>query len=554
MKYKCILLFIWIIITQVIHPQSSIFKDYDVLNYKLNLDLYNCYSTPYPHSFRAEEEVTIRALNQIDKIYLNASNFSLIIDDVTVDADSFSHSNDTLTIFLNKEYKKNELINIKIDYTHKDVVDGAFFVRDGFLFTNNAPEGARNWYPCFDHPSDKATFEITAKTPANVLLGSNGSLKDSILIGDTIYYNWKSKDPVATYLTTISSKKDYQLDIINWQNKEGESIPVRFYWNKGESYQAISHIKKITPEMMSYFSEMFSDYPFEKNGYATLNELFVYGGMENQTLASLCPDCWDEGLIAHEFSHTWFGNLITPLTWADVWLNEGFATFVEGLWFEQKYGKQVYEEYIRIQAERFFIAEEKFPIFNTQWRDKIPDTQTLYNGEIIYAKASVVIHMLRNVLGDSIFFSALKNYTNDTDLQYGSITTEKFIAKMMNYTGMDLGWFFNQWLLTSGYPEYNIFYTYTLTEESKWLVDLIISQHNKENYYYSSPLEVTFRFPDGSLKSEQIFNSENNQQFQFQYEQKPVELFIDPKNKFPLKKIQIEELEEEILETEQYIY
>ena len=85
---------------------------------------------------------------------------------------------------------------------------------------------------------------------------------------------------------------------------------------------------------MTTYSELFGEHPFEKNGFATLNNQFVWGGMENQTLTSLCPNCWDEGLISHEFAHQWFGDMITCATWADIWLNEGFATYTEALWLE----------------------------------------------------------------------------------------------------------------------------------------------------------------------------------------------------------------------------
>jgi aminopeptidase N len=145
------------------------------------------------------------------------------------------------------------------------------------VFTNNAPEGARNWFPCYDHPSDKATFELIAKTPANVLLGSNGSLVDSIIIADTIYYHWKSRDPVATYLVVISAKVNYNLDIVEWMNPEtNEIIPTRFYWQDGENINNLNYIKSINNKMMDFFSDLFGTYPFEKNGYATLmNILFT---------------------------------------------------------------------------------------------------------------------------------------------------------------------------------------------------------------------------------------------------------------------------------------
>lgn len=538
--HKAIFLFLFSV--SFTFPQSELEKDFDILKYNLEVDLFNNYQQPYPHSFDGKLEIEFKALDELTQLKLNASSFSMMINSVSDDDVSFQHKSDTLYVHFNKPIKKNSIRRITIKYHHNDVVDGAFFVKDGMLFTNNAPQGARKWFPCFDHPSDKALFELKAKTPADVLLGSNGLLVDSTKIADTIFYNWRTIYPLSTYLVVVSSKKNYQLDEIEWKSLLGRKIPVRFYWNEGENQSALNLIKSITPQMMDYFSELLCDYPFEKNGYATLNELFIFGGMENQTLISLCANCWDESLIAHEFAHQWFGNLITLKTWSDVWLNEGFATFAEGLWIEHRFGQDAYKQYMAVQAERFFQAEDKFPIFNTDWRDKIPDINKLYNGPIIYAKASAVLHMLRYVLGDSVFFNALKSYTNNSDLQYGNISTEEFIVKFMNYTGKDLGWFFNQWLAGTYYPVYKNYYSITQTD-SEFIVDLVFTQENKENIYYQMPFKIKILFEDGTSVEEIVFNEMNNQNFQFIYNKKPIKIYFDPENNILLKEMYVEELE-----------
>lgn len=547
MKNFSKIFFVFLIIASLTYSQSESEKDFDILKYTLELDLYNNYLPPYPHSFNGLLDIEFKALGDIKQIKLNASSFSIMIKSITGNNISFEHKSDTLFINFNEPVKRNSVKKLTIKYFHNDTVDGAFFVKDGMVFTNNAPQGARKWFPCFDHPSDKALFELKAKTPADVLLGSNGLLIDSVKIADTIFYNWKTEYPLSTYLITISSKRNYNLSEIFWRNLNKKSVPVRFYWNEGENQSALTHIISITPDMMSYFSDLLCDYPFEKNGYATLNELFIFGGMENQTLISLCANCWDEELIAHEFSHQWFGNLITLKTWADVWLNEGFATFAEGLWIEHRFGKDAYKEYMRIQAERFFQSENKFPIFNSEWRSRIPDLGTLYNGEIIYAKAASVLHMLRYTLGDSIFFAALKSYTNDKSLQYGNISTEEFISKIISYTGKDVGWFFNQWLAGTYYPVYKNYYSIT-EESSEYLVDLIFTQENEENIYYKMPFEVKILFEDGSSITENVFNEMNNQNYQFIYSKKPIKIYFDPDEKISLKEMYIEELENVIID------
>jgi aminopeptidase N len=183
----------------------------------------------------------------------------------------------------------------------------------------------------FDKPSDKALFDLTARVKSNVKLGSNGILADSTLNGNYLTYHWVSNQNVATYLMVITSKVNYQLKIGWWHklNNPDDSIPLRYYFNQGENP---APVMAILPEMTTWYSQNFIEHPFEKNGFATLNSDFSWGGMENQTLTSLCPGCWSESLAAHEYAHQWFGDMITCNTWADIWLNEGFATWSEARW------------------------------------------------------------------------------------------------------------------------------------------------------------------------------------------------------------------------------
>ncbi|MDP2362740.1 MAG: M1 family aminopeptidase, partial [Ignavibacteria bacterium] len=324
---------------------ADIQHSFDAINYKLNLDIYNCFISPYPKSFTGSVILTFQVDSTLNYIKLNAVNSSLVIDSVRLAGVSFTHTSNILTINLDRTYNIDETAQVKIYYKHNNVSDGALYVSNGFLFTDCEPEGARKWFPCWDKPSDKATFDLTVRVPATVKLGSNGRLADSTRNVDTIYYNWISNDNVATYLMVMTGKVNYNLDIVYWQkiSNPNELVPIRFYWNAGENVSSLNNMKIKVPQMMTAYSVLFGEHPFEKNGFATLNNQFVWGGMENQTLTSLCPNCWDESLIAHEFAHQWFGDMITCATWADIWLNEGFATYTEALWLEHLYGYSSYK-------------------------------------------------------------------------------------------------------------------------------------------------------------------------------------------------------------------
>lgn len=514
-------------------------QSFDIQNYSLELNLYNNFISPYPHSFEGKETITLRTLKNIDKIILNASSKSLMIDSVIGNKIIFKHQNDSLIIKSDKILRKGKEISFQIIYHHRDIIDESFFVKNGMVFTMNAPEGARNWFPCFDHPSDKATFSIKVKTPNNVLLASNGILKDSVQIADTIFYKWETNFPIATYLINITAKINYKLDIGEWQNHQ-----IRYYWNEGENYKNLKEVETIVPKMLTLYSKLFGNFPFEKIGFATLDDQFSFGGMENQTIISLCPDCWQEDLIAHELAHEWFGNMISPKHWSDIWLNEGFATYVEGLWYEKTYGEKVYQNYIESNAERYFSSDKFFPIYNPEWAKRTPSIDSLYNGSIVYSKAAVVLHTLRKVIGDSLFFKAIYSYATDPKLKYANASTEDFLNHINKTTGKNFDWFFNEWLNYPKHPVYDVYYTIKNTSLEKWGIDFKIAQVNLNNFIFKMPIEVVIMFNDGTSEHKMIYNDVQNQIYSYSFNKKPVGMLFDESNRIPLKEVLIKEVKD----------
>lgn len=517
---------------------------FDVLNYTLDLDLYGNFISPYPKSFTGSVVVTFRIDSSLNTIKLDALNTSLAIDSVRLNGTSFNHASNILTINLDRTYSPGEIANVKIFYRHLNVTDNAFNVGGGFVFTDCEPEGARKWFPNWDKPSDKATLNLRAKVPATVKLGSNGRLADSTKIGDTIYYNWISRDPIATYLMVISAKVNYNLDIVNWQNPNNPSeiIPIRFYWNSGESQSSLNNIKtKIIP-MATYFSQKFGDHPFEKNGFATLNNQFSWGGMENQTLTSLCPNCWSENLIAHEFAHQWFGDMISPGTWADIWLNEGFATYLEAIWSEYSGGYSAYKQSINGDANSYMSGNPGWPIYNPQWAITTPPTSQLFNSAITYAKGSCVLHMFRYVLGDAQFFNAIKSYATDTlNFKHKSAVTADFIAKINSVTGQDYTWFFNQWIYNPNHPIYANKY-YFMQSDGYWKVGFIADQTQTNTIFFKMPVELKIQFTDFSDTTIRVMNDIDEQHFVFWFTKQPQSITFDPNNNIVLKQATLSQI------------
>lgn len=518
-------------------PNSPRHK-FDVLNYNLDLDIFHCYSSPYPKNFTASNIVRFKVDSVLNSIDLDADNGSLQIQSVGMAGVSFLHENDKLTINLNDTYEAGDTVEVSIHYQHLNVVDNAFYVSNGFVFTDCEPQGARKWFPCYDQPSDKARLTLRAKVPLNVKLGSNGSLADSVIVADSLWYTWTSRDPIATYLMVISSRVNYNLQIVNWQNpgNENEIIPFRFYYNPGENPTAM--INMITPLANFYYS-LFGDHPFEKDGFATLNPQFQWGGMENQTLTSLCPGCWYSSLIAHEFAHQWFGDMITCATWADLWLNEGFATYIEALWTGEVNGQPAYEEELADNAAYYLATNPGWPISDPDWAINPPSNNVLFNYSITYMKGSCVLYMYRYVVGDSLFFSSLYDYANDTlNFRYQSATIPDFIAKMNESTGQDLDWFFNEWIYQPNHPEYNNTYSFKEMENNQWNVHFQANQTQSDATFFAMPLEIRIQFEDASDTIVKVMNDVNHQVFVMQFNKQPVALTFDPNNRIILKEAQ----------------
>ncbi len=509
---------------------------YDVLNYKLNLDIYHCYAPPYPKSFTAVEEVHFKVDSALSFIKLNAVNEYLTVDSVGLAGISFTHTQNILTINLDASFDPGDTVTVRIYYHHLNFFDNAFFVANGFVYTNTPPEFARNWFPCWDKPSDKAALDLTAKVPSTVKLGSNGRLEDSVLTGDTIYYRWVSRDPVATYLMVISSKVNYNLDITNWVNPNtNDTVPIRFYWNQGENQANLQSIKDQMQPMMTYFSDLFGDYPFEKCGFATLNSQFPFAGMENQTLISLCPNCWEEILAAHEFSHQWFGDMISPATWSDVWLNEGFATYCEALWYEYTSGYTGYKTAVDNHALQYLATNPGYPIYDPSWAVTTPPIVILYNYAIIYAKGSGVLHMLRTVLGDSVFFAGLKQYATDPALKNQNAYTSDLVSVFNNVSGQDLSWFFDEWVYGPNHPVYQNTYDIDSISSSQWKISLLVKQTQANASFFKMPVKLKVNFGDGTDTLFTIFSETNNQIFEFAFNKKPAGLVFDYGNDIVLK-------------------
>jgi aminopeptidase N len=539
---------------QQMHSSSRSFRGpnspvhtFDVLKYSMNIDLSNQFDTPYPQDFTADIVVQFRVDSILNSIKLDAVNSSLSVTSVGMAGTSFTHTNDTLSITLDQTYQPGDTVEVSIDYEHLDVEDHAFYVSNGFVFTDCEPEGARKWFPCYDKPSDKAALDLLATVPSSVRLGSNGYLVDSTASGSNLIYHWRSDNPIATYIMVISARKNYNLDIVYWERpSDSVMVPFRFYYNNGEDP---SYIESVIPGMCDYFSDAYGEHPFEKNGFATLNSDFAWGGMENQSLTSLCPGCWGENLVSHEFAHQWFGDMISPGTWADLWLNEGFATWSEAYWYESSGGYSSYKNDIKNNANSYLSGNPGWPIYNPEWIEETPPNSVLFNYAITYAKSSCVIHQFRYIVGDSLFFKAIKAYATDTvKFKFKSAVTEDFVDKVGEEVGEDMHWYFDTWLKEPNHPVYQNEYYFDEQEGGSWKIYFLAKQTQTEPEFFPMELNIFVAFDDFSDTTFRFRNMSNNEEFVFDVDKKPIQVFFDLDNEIVLKQasltVSTEEFEE----------
>jgi hypothetical protein len=332
----------------------------------------------------------------------------------------------------------------------------------------------------------------------------------------------------------MSAKVNYNLDIVYWHkiSNPNDSVPFRFYYNAGEDP---SYIESIIRPMTTYYSQNYCEHPYPKNGFASLNNLFPWGGMENQTLTSIHPNDWNEDLISHEFCHQWFGDMITCATWADIWLNEGFATWSEAFWDEHSGEMAAYKARIDYYAAGYLADNPGWAIYVPDWAIHTPSVDTLFYLSITYYKAACALHQIRYMLGDTLFFHTLQAYCADTNLRFKNATTDDFNAKVNQVTGQNYDWYFNAWIRQPNHPVYQNSYDYQDIGSGQWKVNFRTHQTQTNAPFFPMILEIKFHLSDSSYQTMRIMNDTENQQFSWIFTSKPLSFQFDPDDQIVLK-------------------
>lgn len=452
---------------------------------------------------------------------------SVVIGQATV---AFVQHPASVTITLNRSYGHGELVVLDVYYQgvpsysgFGSFVDTTTSQGAPWIWSLSEPYGAKDWWPCKDHPSDKADSADIWVTVSNGLkVGSNGLLLAVVDNGNgTSTWQWSERYPISTYLISIAISNYAAFS--NWfRYSPTDSMEVLNYVLPEHLSQGLANLPR-TISMLEIFSEKFGLYPFIKEKYGHAE--FGWGGaMEHQTMTSATVGAFAEYVVAHELAHQWFGDLVTCANWPNIWLNEGFATYAESIYFEAKYGQASYWNDVLRKAPTAKTAVGTIYVSDTS------EVRTLFDGSLVYRKGSWVLHMLRHVLGDSIFFRSLKSYLEDPRYRFGVAATEDFQHVCETISGMSLGYFFAEWIYGEKYPKYS--YSWSAARgASGYDVSVTINQTTGTSNpsFFTMPVDLRVSAP-GWDTTVVLFNTFDEQEFAFNVSHPPVSADLDPEN------------------------
>lgn len=397
---------------------------------------------------------------------------------------SFSHPNDVVKIPFQSPVAQKDSISLYYSGVPSSTGLNSFTQSihnaTPIIWTMSEPFGAKGWWPCKQSLDDKTdSIDIIITCPKDYKAASNGILVSEYISGNQRICHWKHRYPIAAYLVCMAVT-NYAV-FSNFVPLGATSLEVLNYVYPEDSVSAVAGTQKIIAQMQFYDS-LLGSYPFikEKYGHAQFG---WGGGMEHQTMTFV--KSWNFELLAHELAHHWFGNKITCGAWEDIWLNEGFATYMSGVCFEHLQPADWYS------FKRNLITTITSENGGSVLCDDPDDAGRIFDGRLTYAKGGMMLHSLRWVLGDSIFFEALRSYLSDTSLAYNYALTGDLKSHFENASGKDLSWFFNDWYYGQGFPSYQIRVLNNSTEKITFKIEQ--SQSHPSVPFFEMPLPLQFK-------------------------------------------------------------
>ena len=398
------------------------------------------------------------------------------------------------------------------------------------IWTQGEAEDTRYYIPIYDYPNNRTTTEMIVTVPANWVTVSNGKLESVVDAGQGLKtWTWRQSQPISTYLISLVAG-EFDERKITWRN-----IPVDYRVPRGEA-DRIEPTFVRTPDMLSFFADRLGvPYPWDKYDQTAVDQ-FSLGGMENVSATTLTargllhPALAREslegadGVISHEMSHQWFGDLVTCKDWANLWLNEGFATFMAALWEEHQYGPDN-AAYARWRSQAAWVRQRRLfnvPIVTHEFHDSLD-----FAGNI-YGKAGLVLEMLREQLGDDTFFHALQHYLEANRLQ--NVVTADLIKAIEDSSHSSVERFFDQWIYGAGAPQFAVSTTYDSAAKQLRMQVKQTQEVRDHVGLFDVPVDVEIASASGT-KTFPIAVTKADETFSFSADSEPLMVLFDQGDK-----------------------
>ncbi len=411
---------------------------------------------------------------------------------------SFDHSDHELEVILSHPLSINTLDSLEITYSGVPPdpgFTGVDFVTSlsghPMFYTLAEPYSSRDWWPCKQSLTDKIdSVDVIITTPAQYETASNGLLVgvDSTSINEKKIYHWQHRYPIAAYLICAAVSEyithEEMLDL-----SDGSQLYYLDIMEKGTLVDLVQNELAVhAKNAIKLFSDLFGKYPFHKEKYGHA-DFGWNGGIEHQTMTFIYG--WEANILVHEAAHQWFGNFITCNSWEDIWLNEGFATYLDWVYSEHLgFGEPL--DALQVYAHGAIVSIVSEPD-GSVYVDDISDPARIFDLRLSYYKGAMLLHMLRGKLGDEDFYEGVHNFLYDPDHVFGYVSTADLKGKLEQSSGEDLTEFFNDWLYGQGHPIYHLTWDYD-NGQLKMKLDQETSHHSVN--FFEMPLPIEVRGPN----------------------------------------------------------
>ncbi len=508
-------------LSKVLYPGDS---KIDVTYYGLDLKI-----TSSPNFLTGNVTIGVKSdTTVLNSCFLDLRDF-LIVDSVLLNGSTtpYNHLSNKINVTLDHTYSQGEPFTLKV-YYHGVPGSSGF---GGFLFSSHSGTPVIStlsesysgpyWWPQKDTPADKAdSSEVWITVASNLTPVSNGVLEGIVDNGNgTHTYHWKERYAIAAYLISLAISNYTQYDTYYKYSPTDSMIITHFIYP--ENFNYVKPYADATAGMIAVYSNRYGQYPFieERYGHAE----FSWGGsMEHQTCTSM--GFWGTGVVSHELSHQWYGDMITCKDWHHIWLNEGFATYSEAVYLEARDGKAAYNSQIASDMSSARNAN------GTIWVQDITNENEIFNGARSYAKGGCVLHMLRGIVGDSTFFNIMRTYSDAPNLKYNAATTEDFQAVAESVYGQTLNYFFQEWIYGENEPTYSVGWNSSLVGGDIYNMNINVNQVTNSNpTFFTMPVQIKIHTSLGDT-TVTLFNDTQYQNFQFEVVGQPLSIVFDPGN------------------------